>query len=135
MNRRLATRTSWLLLGTGAAVALPGALLVHAWAGPRATLSAALGAGLATGLALSTIWLSIWAVDKPPRSFLAALAGGFLGRLLVFGAAIVLLVTRTELPPAAFLGGLFVYYAILQVLEIRALRRLGGSADPRASAG
>ena len=133
MNRRLALGASWILLGTGAALAPLGGLAVHAWVGPGATLSAALGAGLATVLALSTIWLWAWAAEKPPRFFMAALAGGFLGRMVVFGAAIVLLLVATELPPAAFMGGLFVYYVIFQVLEIRALRRFGGATGSQAS--
>jgi hypothetical protein len=134
MKRHFALRASLTLLGTGIATAPLGGVAIHAWAGSRAALSAALGACLATLMALLTMWLWIWAVDKPQKIFLTALAGGFLGRMTIFGAAIILLAVKTELPPAAFVGGLFAYYVIYQVLEIRAVQRLGGAIQRQSLA-
>ena len=133
MKRRFALRVGGLLLGTGAAVAPLGGLALHAWVGARAALSAGLGAALATVVALATIGLWTWAIDKPAKTFLAAVAGGFLGRMALFVGAIIFLVTGTELPPAPFVGGLFAYYLLYQILEIRALPRLAGIVGSRVA--
>ena len=135
MKRRFTLRVMGVLLGTGAAVAPLGGLALHAWVGARAALSAGLGAALATVIALVTMGLWIWAIDKPAKIFLAAVAGGFVGRMALFAGAIIFLVTATELPPAPFVGGLFVYYALYQILEIRALPRLAGIVGSRVTSG
>lgn len=116
------------LVGTAAATAPLGGLAVRALAGPEAAASAGLGAGLATLSALGSVWLMAWAMWRPQPVFLGALVGGFLGRMVLFSGAVALLVLATELPPAAFVGGLFCYYVVFQVLEIRALHRWAGTA-------
>ncbi len=121
-------RASLILLATAAVtVPLLGAGL-RAWAGPHVAASAVLGAGLATLSALGGIWLWSWAFDKSRAIFLGALAGGFLGRMLLFGAAVAILVLKSDFSPAAFVGGLFTYYVICQVVEIRAVSRLAAPA-------
>ncbi len=127
MRREQVLDASWALLGTGAGTALVAGLALSRWAGSRVMVSAALGAALATLLALSGIWLLAWTFDKSQKVFLAALVGGFLGRMVIFGLAVVLMVSATELPPAAFVGGLLMFYAVYQVVEIRAAHRLAGA--------
>ncbi len=123
-------RATGLLMMTtlGMAPVVGGAL--YAWGGVGVTLSAGLGAALATSSAVVGLWLMSWALAKPQAVFLGALVGGILGRLFVFSLALALLVSVTELSPAAFLGGLFVYYAVCQALEIRTLHRAGRAVTP-----
>ena len=47
-----------------------------------------------------------------------------MGRLVLFGGGVALLATATDFPVAAFMAGLFAYYVLFQILEIRTLRRL-----------
>ncbi len=119
-------RTALALVGTGAATAPLAGLAVRALAGPEAAASAALGAVLATLSALGGVWLLAWAMPRSHPVFLGAMVGGILARMVLFGGAVALLVLATELPPAAFVGGLFLYYLLFQVLEIRAVHRWAG---------
>jgi len=116
-------RTALALLGTAAATAPLSALAAHAWGGPKAAASAGLGAALATLSALGGVYLTAWAMPRPQNVFFGALVGGILARMVLFCGAVAVLVTATDLPPGAFIAGLFVYYVIYQVLEIRALHR------------
>lgn len=128
MNVTHPARTTLIVLAIAAATVPPAGYLLHSWAGPRVTAGAALGAGLATVSTLAGVWLMAWAFDKPQRVFLATLAGSFLGRMALFGGALAVVILATDLPPAAFMGGLFVYYVMYQVLEIRAAHRSAGGA-------
>ena len=121
-------REALILLATAVLTAPVAGYLLHAWAGGPATTGAGLGAALATVSALGGIWLLAWSFDKPQNVFLAALVGGVLGRMVLFSIALALVVMATEFPPAAFIGGLFAYYVIFQILEIRALHRSAGAA-------
>ena len=121
-------RTALALLGTAAATAPLSALAAHAWGGPKAAAGAGLGAALATLSAVGGAYLTAWAMPRPQNVFFGALVGGILARMVLFCGAVALLVTATDLPPAAFIAGLFVYYGICQVLEIRALHRWRGAA-------
>jgi hypothetical protein len=125
VNRKEAWRALVVLLGTTAAFAPLAWLAAHALSGPRGVLSAALGAGLAVLLALAGTVLQIWAFRKPQKVFLAALVGSLVGRMAIFLVALAAVVAATELPPAPFVGALFFYYVICQVLEIRTVRRIG----------
>ena len=120
-------RACAVLLATSAATLPLGLVATHAWAGLRPALSVLLGAGVATVLAISSLALAAWSYDKSQATFLSALLGGFLGRLVLFGGTVVVLITMTGLPVAPFMAGLFAYYVLCQVLEIRALRRLRGN--------
>lgn len=122
-----AVRAGAALAGVAAATLPFGALAVDAWAGRQAAVSTVLGAALATVLAVASVVLAIWAHDKPQPVFLTALLGGFLGRLVLFGGSVALLATATDFPVAAFMAGLFAYYVLFQILEIRALRRLAAA--------
>ena len=132
MRRTQPTRASLVLLGTLAATALPAGLLVYLWAGPRAAVSAALGAGLATALSLAGLWLLAWSFGKPQKIFLATLAGGFLGRMVIFCSALALLVLKSDLSPGAFVAGFFGAYVICQALEIRSVHRRSIGGEVRA---
>ena len=128
MNVTVPVRTTLVVLAIAAATALPAGYLLRSWAGPRNTGGAALGAGLATVSTLAGVWLIAWAFDKPQKVFLATLAGGFLGRMALFGGALAVVILATDLSPAAFLGGLFGYYVLDQALVIRAVHRAAGAA-------
>ena len=129
-DRNRPARASLSLLGILTAAALPAGLLVYLWAGARAAGSAALGAGLAAALSLAGLWLVAWAFGKQQKVFLASLAGGFLGRMVIFCSALTLLVLRSDLPPGAFVAGFFGAYVICQAVEIRSVHRraIGGEA-------
>jgi hypothetical protein len=86
-------------------------------------LSAGLGAGLATVSALGGVWLMAWAMPRSHNVLLGAVVGTILARMVLFCSAVALLALGTHLPPPAFVGGLFTYYAIFQALEIRAFHR------------
>lgn len=122
-----ALRAGAVLVSVAGATLPFSALAVDAWGGRQAALSTVLGAALATVLAVASVVLAVWAHDKPQRVFLTALLGGFLGRLILFGGGVALLATATEFPVAAFMAGLFGYYVLFQILEIRALRRLSAA--------
>ncbi|MCI0569010.1 MAG: hypothetical protein L0Z52_12620 [Acidobacteria bacterium] len=126
MKKGSALRASATLLATAAATVPLGALALDAWVGRDFAVSALLGACLAAGLAVSSLALAAWSHDKPQAVFLSALAGGFLGRMMAFAAGMALLVTTTRLPVTAFVAGLFSYYVLFQVLEVRALQKLFG---------
>jgi len=121
-----ALKASVTLLATAAATLPLGALAADAWMGRDFAVSALLGACLAAALAISSLVLAAWSYDKPQVVFLSALAGGFLGRMVAFSAGMALLVTATSLPVTAFVAGLFSYYVLFQVLEVRALQKLVG---------
>jgi hypothetical protein len=112
------------LLATAAAMLPLSALALDAWAGRNVAVAVLLGACLAILLAVASLLLAAWSHDKPEAVFLSALAGGFLGRMAVFSAGIALVVLATDLPVAAFVAGLFSYYVLFQVLEVRALQKL-----------
>lgn len=124
MTGKPALRAGAALAGVAAATLPFSVLAVDAWGGRQAALSTMLGAVLATVLAVASVVMAVWAHDKPQHVFLAALLGGFLGRLFLFGGGVALLATATDFPVAAFMAGLFAYYVLFQILEIRALRRL-----------
>jgi hypothetical protein len=126
MKKDGAVRASATLLATAATTLPLGALALDAWAGREFALSALLGACLAAVLAISSLVLAAWSHDKTQVVFLSALAGGFLGRMVIFGAGMALLVTATRLPATGFVAGLFSYYVLFQVLEVRALQKLFG---------
>ena len=116
-------RTALALLGTAVATAPLAGLAAHGWGGPGAVAGAGFGAVLATLSALGGIYLTAWAMPRSQNAFFGALVGAILARMVLFCGALAVVVTATDLPPAAFIAGLFVYYVIFQVLEIGALHR------------
>ena len=116
-------RTALGMAGVGGATLPLLILAAYAYGGRPAALSAGLGAALAASSALGGLALMGWAVPRSTHHFLGAVVGGFLGRLILFSAAVALLAGGTDLPAAPFVVGLFYYYALFQALEIRALHR------------
>ena len=119
-------RACTTLVATAAATFPLSALALDAWAGRSIAVAVVLGACLSGLLATASLLLAAWSHDKPEAVFLSALVGGFLGRMVVFGAGIALVVLATDLPVPAFVAGLFTYYVLFQVLEVRALHKLFG---------
>ena len=126
MKKGSALKASATLLITAGATLPLGALAVDAWLGRDYAVSALVGACLASVLSVSSLILAAWSHDKPQAVFLSALAGGFLGRLVVFAAGMAWIVMATRLPVTAFVAGLFSYYSLFQVLEVRTLQKLFG---------
>ncbi len=84
-----------------------------------------MGAVLAAVGALASVLLTRWGFDKDPKRFLLALSAGILGRLVLFGAALVYVALRTTMDVTATGVSLLGFYVLLQVLELRyAVRRL-----------
>ena len=101
------------------AAGVAAAWLMRERLGSAAARGAMLGAGLATAGALAGMLLLAWALDRGTRAFLAALALGILGRLVVYGATLVYVALRTQMDLMATVGALLAFYIAHQVLEIR----------------
>lgn len=107
-----------------AALALAAA--AAAWIG-RGMISAAalrgtvLGVALAASGAIAGMVLTAWSMGKEQKVFFAALAGGILGRLAVFGAALAYVGLRAPgaIDATATAAALLASYVVFQVLEVR----------------
>ena len=87
------------------------------------------GYGFAVSLAavgaIAAVALNRWGFDKDSRRFFAALTLGILGRLLLYGAALVYVALRTRIDVTATAASLLGFYVLFQIVEIRlALRGL-----------
>jgi len=92
---------------------------------PAAAQGALFGAGLAAVGAIAAVALNRWGFDKDSRRFFAALTLGILGRLLLYGAALVYVALRTRIDVTATAASLLGFYVLFQIVEIRlALRGL-----------
>jgi hypothetical protein len=126
MGREAGLKPARTALGMAAAgtATLPVLILAaYAYGGAPAAWSAGLGAAVAAVSALGGLALLGWAFPRSPRHFLGAVVGSFLGRMILFSAAVALLAGGTDLPAAPFVAGLFIDHALFQALEIRALHR------------
>ncbi|OLD64698.1 MAG: hypothetical protein AUI47_04760 [Acidobacteria bacterium 13_1_40CM_2_68_5] len=98
------------------------ALLV-AWGdrlGETALRGALLGAGLATAGAIAGMALFAWSLPRRTGQFVGALLLGFLGRLVVFGAALIVVGLRARgFDLAALAVSLLGFYGVFQILEVR----------------
>ena len=90
-----------------------------------------LGLFLAAAGALSWMGAAAWSIGRGHRAFMSALVLGILGRLVVYGAALIYVALRTTLDPVLLAGSLLGFYAVFMVLEVRfavkALRRPAGT--------
>jgi len=120
-----------IILIASLATTPPAVLVAQALSGPSVAMSVSFGAGLAALSALGGGWLQARVMPMPPRYFLAAVAGSFLGRMLLFGVAVVVLVRGTDLPVAPFVAALFSYYFLYQILEIWIAHRRSGALPSR----
>jgi hypothetical protein len=102
------------------------AAVAAVWMG-REHLSAAslrgtvLGVALAGSCAIAGMTLTAWSMDREHKVFLAALVGGILGRLAVFGAALTCVGLRAAgtIDTTATAAALLASYVVFQVLEVR----------------
>ena len=105
-----------LLVASGATAIIVGA----AGLAESAVRGTSLGAGLAAAGAIGGMAIVAWSFDRRPQSFMAALVGGILGRLLLFGAALVFVELRaTTYDLGASVASLLGFYVAFQVIEVR----------------
>jgi hypothetical protein len=110
-----------VLAGAGAL----GLWLLRGSLGPGALGGALLGLGLAAAGAVSWIVGTAATIGRGSTAFLAGVALGILGRIVVYGATLVYVALRTTLDPVWTAGSLMGSYAVFMALEIHfALRRL-----------
>lgn len=109
-----------------AVAALALAAVAAAWIGRarigQASLRGAiLGAALAAAGAIAGMTLTAWAIGRDQKVFFAALIGGILGRLAVFGAALIYVGLRAagSIDLTATASALLAFYVVFQVLEVR----------------
>lgn len=95
-----------------------------------------LGLALATAGAASWILLASWTIGRGQQAFMAAQGLGILGRLVIYGAALVYVALRTAIDPVYLAVSLLGFHVIFLVLEVRfaasGLRR-GGPGAPGES--
>jgi len=118
-----------------AGVALAGALL--AWSlGDR--LPPGKASGIALGAALAGVGAVSWIVvadrgRRHPQWFMMLLGLGILGRLVVYGAALIYVALRTAIDPVYLAGSLLGFHVVYMVLEVRfamkGLRQAGRGAS------
>jgi len=102
------------------------AAVAAVWMG-RERLSAAslrgtiLGVALAGSCAIAGMALTAWSMGREQTVFLAALVGGILGRLAVFGAVLACVGLRAagRIDTTATAAALLASYLVFQVLEVR----------------
>lgn len=94
-------------------------LVVHRWLGMDAL------EGVLVGCLISTINVIVgvisidWAFDKPQATFLKAILGGMAARMAAIFAALVMVVSWTDLQVFPLVGSMFGFYIVFQVLELR----------------
>jgi hypothetical protein len=122
MITRYAGGVAALTLAAGAA-----GWVLRARMAPEVLRGGLLGLALAAAGAVAGLALTGWAFDKDQKRFFAALAIGMLGRLFVYGAALVYVALATSLDTTATALALLLFYMLFQVLELRfAVRGLRG---------
>ena len=88
--------------------------------GEAALRGALLGDALASAGAIAGMALFAWSLPRPAGPFAGAVLLGFLGRLVVFGAALIVVGLRAKgIDLAATAVSLLGFYAVFQVLEVR----------------
>ncbi len=120
----------------GTVVAMAGLALGCGWLvrdrlDPPAVGGAALGITLAAAGAVTGMALTAWSFGKGQRVFFAALVIGILGRLFLYGAALVYVALKTAVDPTATAVALLGSYVAFQIVEVRfALVGLAGRREP-----
>ena len=93
---------------------------------------ALLGLGLAAAGAVSWILAAAWSGRQGAQASLLALVLGILGRLVVYGAALVYVALRTSLDPVLMAVSLLGFHVVFLIIEIRyaveGMRRGGAGA-------
>ena len=112
--RRLWIR--WFLVLTGltvVVVAYPLALV-----SPLHRNSVLLGWLISLVLGTASGLLAFWAIARSMKSFMLIALGGMIGRLALFGVAVVLAALAAGVHVTAFLIGLLGSYVVYQILEL-----------------
>lgn len=78
---------------------------------------------LSTALAVANYLALRWARTQALQQFMWVLVGGFLGRLVVFGLAMVVVWKFTELDGKTFTWTLLISYLLFQLIETVILQR------------
>jgi len=78
-----------------------------------------LGIALATAGAVSWIMIASWTIGRGQQAFMAAQVLGILGRLVVYGAALIYVALRTTIDPVSLAGSLLGFHVVFLVLEVR----------------
>lgn len=86
---------------------------------PASVQGAVLGAGLAVAGSVLGVALVRWGFGKDSKRFFAALVAAILGRLFLFGAALVFVALETAIDVTATAVSLLAAYVVLQVVEVR----------------
>src|SRR5262252_2985614 len=80
--------------------------------GGGASAGLALGAALAGAGAVSWIGAAAWAASRGQKAFMAALALGILGRLVIYAATLLFVTLRTRVDPVWTAGALMGFYVL-----------------------
>jgi hypothetical protein len=83
----------------------------------------ALGAALAAANVLAAFALTAWGLKRSPKAFLAAVLGGMAARTGLVLLAVVLALTRFDLPRLPLALSLLGYFMPFLALEITALHK------------
>jgi hypothetical protein len=86
---------------------------------PATVEGAVLGAAVAAAGGIGGIVLIRWGLGKDQKKFFAALSAAILGRLLLYGAALVVVALRTTIDLTATAASLLAVYVLFQVVEVR----------------
>ena len=86
---------------------------------PAAVEGTVLGAALAAAGGIGGIVLIRWGLGQNQRKFFAALGATILGRLLLYGAALVVVALRTTIDLTSTAASLLAVYVLLQIVEVR----------------
>jgi hypothetical protein len=78
-----------------------------------------LGAALAAAGGIGGIVLIRWGLGKDQKKFFAALGAAILGRLLLYGAALVVVALRTTIDLTSTAASLLAVYVLFQIVEVR----------------
>ena len=106
-----------VLLGT----AILGAYPLYAYADDQIIWSIVVGAGICTVNVLVGCFAAVWSFPKPQQVFLKTVFGGMAIRMVAIGLSFFLLIKYANVHVSALTGGLFLFYVLFQILEIRFL--------------
>ncbi|MBS13630.1 MAG: hypothetical protein CME19_18775 [Gemmatimonadetes bacterium] len=94
-------------------------LVVHRWLGMDALEAVLVGCLISTINVIVGVISIDWAFDKPQATFLKAILGGMAARMAAIFAALVMVVSWTDLQVFPLVGSMFGFYIVFQVLELR----------------
>jgi hypothetical protein len=96
---------------------------LYAYGSPRLTWSLAVGCGMCVLNVIAGCVAISWAIRRPHRVFFSTIFGSMGVRMALIGIAMVLLIKFTDIHVLGFIGALFGFYVIFQVMEVLFLVR------------